>query len=155
MITKTNQSLSNIFDVEPTVPMPIVIPSETVETKVEASTQDTDFEIARLTMHNIMIKGQEAIANALVIANGSEEADSYMAVSNLIGKMTDASTKLMGLHELKMKVNAKVTAPPPPLQLGVEGQTAVNISGPVFVGTTSELSKMVQDQRKIINITGA
>lgn len=147
MITQTNQSLSNIFDVEPT--MHEVIVPEIVAPEQTAKVEDTDFEIARTTMHNILLKGSTAIENALVIANGNEEADSYNAVSNLIGKMTEASVKLMGLHEIKAKMSKPVTAPiTPQLESG-----AVSINGPVFVGTTSELSRLVMEQRKLLSNT--
>lgn len=145
MITKTNQSLSNIFGVEPTAHE--VIEHETKIVSVVENAQDTDFEIARTTMHNLLLKGQSAIENALLIANGTEEADSYNAVSNLIGKMTDATVKLMGLHEMKAKINTKQQV----AQITPELGSTTNISGPVFVGSTSELAKMISDQRKQIN----
>lgn len=148
MITKTNQALSDIFDVEPIVHEVAVVESKDIT--VTENAQETDFEIARTTMHNLLLKGQSAIENALLIANGTEEADSYNAVSNLIGKMTDATTKLMGLHETKMKLNIKQ---PQQLSPDPQGSGTVSISGPVFVGTTSELSKLILDQRKSINTT--
>lgn len=146
MITKTNQSLSNIFDVEPTA-HEVVAAEEAAPVAVEKP-EDKDFELARLAMHNILLQGSTAIENALVIANGNEEADSYNAVSNLIGKMTEASVKLMGLHEIKAKI-AKPAAPTAPQ---LEGG-AVSINGPVFVGTTSELSRLVMEQRKLLSNT--
>lgn len=150
MITKTNQGLSDVFDVTPTlvsnevalVDMKI---EDSSEPKAKQKSQDEDFELVRITMHNLLLKGQEAIENALVIANGTEEADSYNAVSNLIGKMTDASVKLMGMHEIKQKIESKpVVAPSVPAS--VEPNTT-NFSGPVFVGSTSELAKMIATQR--------
>lgn len=147
IVTKTNASLSNVFDVEPTVHEVIEHEANPV-VKIEDS-QETDFAIARATMHNLLLKGQTAIENALLIANGTEEADSYNAVSNLIGKMTDATVKLMGLHEIKAKINVKV-----PTIVPQEPGANISISGPVFCGTTSELSKMLADQRKLTNTTG-
>lgn len=148
IITKTNASLSAVFDVDPTVHE--VIEHEGNPVAVIEDSQNTDFEIARATMHNLLLKGQQAVENALVIANGTEDADSYNAVSNLIGKVTAASTKLMELHDIKMKLNVKV----PTILPQESGVPAVNISGPVFCGTTSELSKMLADQRKSTNTTG-
>lgn len=145
MITKTNQSLSNIFDVEPSTGE--VIEHEPNVSKSIEKLQDIDFEIARTTMHNILLKGQSAIENALLIANGTEEPDSYNAVSNLIGKMTDASVKLMGLHETKMKILTKSEVQ---IQSTTESSTTTNISSQVvFVGSTSELAKNISDLRKL------
>ncbi len=150
MITKTNQSLSDVFNVEPTAQDVITVEAAAQSTEILDNPASTDFEIARAAMHNILLKGSTAIDNALIIANGNEEADSYNAVSNLIGKMTEASTKLMGLHEMK----AKITKPAAPNsgqpEQNVPGN--VSISGPVFVGTTSELAKIVMQQRKPTNI---
>lgn len=150
MITKTNQGLSDVFDVTPTlvsneVALVDVTIEESSEPKAQQKSQDEDFELVRITMHNLLLKGQAAIENALIIANGTEEADSYNAVSNLIGKMTDASVKLMGMHEIKQKIESKPIAAPT-VPVSSEPNT-MNISGPVFVGSTSELAKMIATQR--------
>lgn len=150
MITKTNQSLSAVFDVEPIKHE--VIESKPIVTEAKESisaAQEIDFEIARNAMHNLLLKGQSAIENALLIANGTEEAESYNAVSNLIGKVTQASTRLMELHEIKTKLVIKAETPMPTQ----ESSNTVSISGPVFVGTTSELSKMLTNQHKTTNTT--
>ena len=145
MITKTNQALSDIFDVEPVTHA--IIEHEPVKATVE-SAHDTDFEIARLTMHNMLIKGQEAVGNALIIANGTEEADSYNALSTLIKTMTDASSKLMGLHEIRAKIVKPVTQSTPQ----IEATNNTTISGPVvFVGSTSELASAISSNRKLYN----
>lgn len=150
MITKTNHGLSNVFDVTPTlVSNEVVLVAATSEDssipKVQQKSQDEDFELVRVTMHNLLLKGQAAIENALIIANGTEEADSYNAVSNLIGKMTEASVKLMSMHEIKQKIESKpVVAPAVPVS---SEPNTTNFSGPVFVGSTSELAKMIATQR--------
>lgn len=144
MITKTNQSLSNIFDVEPSTGE--IIESKP-EIKVDSTVQDTDFEIARTTMHNLLLKGQSALENAILIANGTEEPESYNAVSALIAKMTDTSVKLMGLHEIKSKLAIKS---PSNLQTPNLESTTTNISSQVvFVGSTSEMAKAIFDTQKL------
>lgn len=152
MITKTNESLSNIFDVEPSTGEVIeqIVPDIACnDSTVKIKSEDADLEICRTTMHNLLLQGQRSLENAIIIANGTEDADSFNAVSTLIGKMTDASTKLMGLHEIKAKINRPVVMPQPVAQLQpTAGST--NISGPVvFVGSTSEFAKNITDIRKL------
>lgn len=146
MITKTDQSLSNIFDVTPTTNEVVKYESATDVTAVTNKTsQDTDFDIARTTIHNLLLKGQQSLDNAIIIANGTEEADSFNAVTNLIAKMTEASVKLMGLHEIKSKITKPtILTPDTPHESGT-----MNINGPVFVGSTSELSAFITKQQKL------
>lgn len=150
MITKTNQSLSEVFDVTPESAM--TVSEQIVEDVDEMSSdagskhdkdRDADFELARATMHSILLIGQQSLKNAAIIADGTEEPDSYNAVSSLISRITDASTKLMGLHDMKMKLTTKPTAPVAPTTTTGNGNTT--ISGPVvFVGSTTEMSRMAR-----------
>lgn len=163
MVTKIEQSLADKFDLDPaaeTNDLPIESTAETPQTEPEAPKEeprtievkanedlDEDFEIARKTMHNLLLKGQQTLENAIIIADGTEDPESYNAVSSLIGRLTSASNKLLELHQQKEKL-----IPSPAKMMGGEtalptGQT--NITGPVFCGTTSELSKAIIEMRKL------
>jgi len=149
MITKTDQSLSDVFDVTPVGQQVAVqaTPPAVIEKPVNIEPVDKDlmddFQIARTMIQGLLVRGADAMENAILIANGTEDPKSFEAVTNLIGKLTDASEKLVGLHEKKNKSATKVAAQPEMPQGG-----NINMTGPVFVGSTSELAKMINDSRK-------
>ena len=154
IVSKTDQSLSDIFDVEPIGVMTrtdvVVEKVNVVSAEVKSPTEQNqdlndDFAIARMTMHNILIRSQETLETAILIANGSEDPKSFDIVSNLIGKITDASSKLIILHSLKNNATPKsVSSEVAP----VTTPGAVQVHGPVFVGSTSELALMITNSRK-------
>ena len=142
MVTKTNRALSDVFDVQPThADIVDYVPIDNSKKSLE-----TDFDVARSTMHNLLLKGQQSLEQAILIANGTEDPESFNAVSTLIGKMTDASIKLIGIHEAKMKVENKIEVKVPPEQHA----STMNVNGPVFVGSTSEFAKFLSDKTKVI-----
>jgi hypothetical protein len=78
--------------------------------------------------------GKNTLENAVMIANGSEDPKSFDSVAKLMDSIGSLSDKLVGIHT-KNKV-APVAAINNP-----EGGTTIN--GPVFVGSTTEFSKMI------------
>lgn len=156
MITKTNRALSDVFDVEPieekfpatddTFDVVEVPPTE--ENKDQVA-MDNDFEIARVTMHNLLLKGQSTLENAIIVANGTEDPDSFNAVSKMVDTLVKVSGKLMDIHETKQKLknpapkgaDGAVTAPIAP--------SSTNINGPVFVGSTSELAAFLNKNKHL------
>ena len=147
--TKTAQAFGDIFDVEPTMSNIVSAEPLPITEKKDVSSADTDFEIARASIHNALLKSQNALENAFIIANGTEDPDSYNAASKLVERIVDASTKLMSLHDIKNKVTPKTGGVVPVQEtLHSEGTSTTTITGPVFVGSTSELAKLLTSQRQ-------
>lgn len=146
MSVKTNNSLSEIFDVNP-ITGETVVPQ--VVAKVDESKPDTkldnDFELARTTIQNAILKASHSLEVASLVAAGTEDSKSFDAVGNLVSKLVDASEKLVGIHEKKAKAEPKKIAGG---IIDQTGENTTNINGPVFVGSTSELAKFLSDRNK-------
>lgn len=143
MVTNTDKSLSQIFDVMPTKMNGTIIEAKiapVINTQTPVAKLDDDFELARLMMHSLMIKGANSLDTALLIANGTEDPKAFDAVSKLISNLTDVSERLISLHEKRHKSTTPVAS--------VQSENSTNILGPVFVGSTSELALMINNARK-------
>lgn len=139
---KTDDSLSQVFDVEPLRQGEVIqggneiIPSSN---KVEENV-DHDYEISRSNLHQLLVQGQDALFHALEIAKQSEHPRAFEVVGNLMNQLADINEKLLKLSEKKMKIDN-----PAPVK-GQESKQVTNNA--IFVGSTSELAKLVQDMNK-------
>jgi hypothetical protein len=99
---------------------------------------DKDYEYSRSNYYTIIEKGQEAIINALDLAQELDTARGYEVVGHLIKSVSDATDKLLDLQK-KMK------------EMGEEkfqkGPSTVT-NNVVFTGTTAEALKLIKKQLK-------
>ena len=110
-----------------------VIPRE----KPDRLTKDDitkDYEYTRGNLYSIIEKGQEAINGILELAQDSEMPRAYEVAGQLIKSVSDATDKLMDLQKKLKDVNEE----------DAKGPTNVT-NNALFVGSTSELSKMLKD----------
>ena len=125
-----------------------IAPSEVVVDKPETVgiqkpprlTQDDitkDYEYTRGNLYSIIEKGQEAINGILELAQESEMPRAYEVAGQLIKNVADATDKLMDLQKKLKEVNEEEK---------VKGPSTVNNA--LFVGSTSELSKLLKAQSK-------
>lgn len=148
--TKTNIALSELFDVDPsTGEIFDVVPTDNSkrlpsDPRKENLKLEDDFELARSMMHSLLLKGANSLDNALLVANGTEDPKAFDAVSKLISNLTDVSEKLIELHGRKVRSKAATPSDGKPIEAG-----STNITGPVFVGSTSELALMITKDRQI------
>ena len=91
-----------------------------------------DYEYTRGNLYSIIEKGQEAIDGILEIAQESEMPRAYEVAGQLIKNVSDATDKLMDLQKKVKDVNED--AP----------KTNNVTNNALFVGSTSELSKMLK-----------
>ena len=128
-------NLDDAFDIESTI-----VPSEKVgitpEQKPDRLTKtdiDKDYEYTRGNLYSIIEKGQEAINGILELAQESEMPRAYEVAGQLIKSVSDATDKLMDLQKKLKDVNKEEEA---------KGPSTVNNA--LFVGSTSELSKILK-----------
>jgi hypothetical protein len=140
---KSDENLSKIFDVEPlkqgevaSVGQEIVPASNKVEENV-----DYDYDSARNNLHKLLNQGQDALYHALEIAKQSEHPRAFEVVGNLMKQLADTNEQLLALSERKQKLDA------PKQQEGQPSKQVTN-NNAIFVGSTSELSKMIKDMNK-------
>lgn len=99
---------------------------------------DTDYKYSRDSYYMIIEKGQEAISNALDLAQELDTPRGYEVVGHLIKSVSDAADKLMDLQKKMKDMNEEKVQKGP--------STVTN--NVVFTGTTAEALKLIKQQLK-------
>lgn len=134
----TFEPIDNALDIESS----IMKKDESVETSLseELITPDKmpdtqrDYEYTRANLYSLIEKGQEAVNGALELAGEGDSARSYEVAGQLIKHVADVADKLMDLQK-KVKDMEETTI--------TNNNTNVT-NNAVFVGSTSELQKMLK-----------
>lgn len=133
----TDESLSKLFDVEPTPKME-VLPAETTSEVIHTSDKiEADYDATRDNLNELLLKGKEALETALTVAKQSEHPRAFEVVGNLIKQLADVNQQLMDIHQQKRK-----------LEEPSKSSKNVTTNNAIFVGSTSELSKMISNMTK-------
>ena len=119
-------------------------PKELDLTKVESEEEvaedrndrASDYEYTRNQLYALIEKGQEAVNGALELAQEGDSARSYEVAINGIKNVSEVTEKLLDLQKKIKEIDAEV------VQSG--GSTNVT-NNSVFVGSTSELQKMIKE----------
>ena len=93
---------------------------------------EKDYEYSRANLYSIIEKGQEAINGIMEVAGESASPRAYEVAGQLIKSVADTTDKLMDLQKKVKDVNED--AP----------KTNNVTNNSLFVGSTSELSKMLK-----------
>ena len=102
--------------------------------KVEEKDVGKDYDYTRGNLYSLIEKGQEAINGIMEVAGETASPRAYEVAGQLIKSVADTTDKLADLHK-KVK---DIEADNPKTQ-----NTVTNNA--LFVGSTSELSKMLKD----------
>ena len=98
-----------------------------------------DYEYSRETYYDLIEKGKAALEDMIEVARESEHPRAFEVLSGMIKNVSDVNDRLMDLHKKKKAYDQKdvlqVTAP--------EGTT-----NNLFVGSTVDLQRMLQDMNK-------
>lgn len=100
---------------------------------------DNDFEYARQTYHDILAKGSEAMDDMMEVAKSTEHPRAFEVLATTMKTMADVTNNLLDLHKKKKDIRSKG-----PLSLPSTPVTNNNL----FVGSTTDLQKMLMDQLK-------
>ena len=95
-----------------------------------------DYEYSRGQLYNLVEKGQEAINGILDVAQNSDHPRAYEVAGNLIKNVADITDKLVDLQGKMKDINQETT------------KTTNNVTNAMFVGSTSELQKMLKEMGK-------
>lgn len=130
-----DDKLSEVFDVTPIEKTEVVVQP----TIVDSSNADfeRDFETTRSNLHSLLQQGQDALFHALSVAKQSEHPRAFEVVGGLVKHLSDINAQLLDLHKKKNSIEAPT-----------KKETAITNNNAIFVGSTSELSKMLNDLRK-------
>ena len=128
-------SLNDTFNTDPVESTEIVKEQKRKE-QIQKLTDDVskDYDYTRGNLYSLIEKGQEAINGIMEVAGETASPRAYEVAGQLIKSVADTTDKLADLHK-KVK---DIEADNPKTQ-----NTVTNNA--LFVGSTSELSKMLKD----------
>ena len=133
MKTSKFDDLNDTFNVETDIVPAEVSEIQKKEVKASDDHIQKDYEYTRGNLYSIIEKGQEAINGILELAQDSEMPRAYEVAGQLIKSVSDATDKLMDLQKKLKDGNKEEEA---------KGPSTVNNA--LFVGSTSELSKILK-----------
>jgi hypothetical protein len=130
---KINEKLSEIFDVEP-IPLEVQEPQKEIVPIESSNPIESDTEIARQNIKELIQKGHKAVDELAVVARDSQHPRAYEVMATLIKNMSDLNKDLLELH--KRKKDLMVTSQ--------NKAGDVNVEKALFVGSTAELMKLLK-----------
>ena len=133
---KSFDSLDQTFDITPVVdeaPKPIKKVKPIIQID-KGEDREKDYTYARAQLYDIVEKMQESLNDAMDVAQQSEHPRAFEVVFNGAKHTADIVDKLADLHK---KMNDLEKEDPKP--------TATNVQNNMFVGSTSELMKMLKE----------
>jgi hypothetical protein len=140
-MSKFEKSMSEIFDVEVKVEQSVqeILPSVQEPTKFGTPARleqdlDQDYEESRKTIKDLVNKGNQAIDHLLAIASESEHPRAFEVVATLIKNTADANEKLMTMQKAVRDMK------------NIKQKSDVTVDKAIFIGSTSELSKLIKAQ---------
>ena len=118
---------------------PVNKPTRTSPKNIKSGKEDItkDYEYSRAQLYSLVEKGQEAVDGALDVAQQSDSARAYEVAGQLIKHVADTADKLIDLQK-KMKDIDEVK----------DSKTTNVTNNSLFVGSTSDLQKMLKDTMK-------
>jgi hypothetical protein len=143
-MSKFEQSMQQIFDVEPKAVTNSQVTTTTVTNNTPAKTDvvnldkdlDNDYEESRQTIKELVKKGNDAIDHLLAIATDTEHPRAFEVVATLIKNTAEANEKLMTMQKaVRDMKNLK------------QKDGGVNVDKAIFVGSTAELNKLLKGKK--------
>lgn len=129
-----DDKLSQVFDIEPIIKNEVITQQDVVVSKNDKL--ESDYETTRANLHALLIQGQDALNHALEVAKASEHPRAFEVVGGLMKHVADINTQLLDLHKKKQSIEAP------------DKKTQSTTNNSIFVGSTTDLSKMLNDLRK-------
>lgn len=141
-MSKIDDNLSEMLNI-PTTSTVIDQPTDVVVRNKKEEILETDlmkdYEESRKQLKEIVSKGAGAIDDILAIARESEHPRAFEVAATMIKTVADANEKLLLMQKQMKEITGTKTQ-----NLNV-GKAAI------FVGSTSELSKMIKNEIKTID----
>ena len=140
-----DQNMSEIFD----LPAPVEkVQGEIITTTGEVipptnERVETDYDKTRSNLYTLLQQGQDALNHALEVAKASEHPRAFEVVGNLMKNLSDINHQLLDLHTKRQELKEIQTAPK-----NGKGAPPSVTNNSIFVGSTAELSKTIENMRK-------
>ena len=101
----------------------------------EDDNPDTDFETGRGELYKLLEKGNEAIDGILALAKEGEHPRAYEVAGQLIKTQSEVAQNLLDLRDKLKKIK------------DVKELGPKNVTNALFVGSTTELQKMIKKNK--------
>ena len=108
-------------------PVPAVVPQN--------ADVDTDFDTGRGELYKLLEKGNQAIDGILALAKEGEHPRAYEVAGQLIKSQSEIAQNLLDLQDKLKKIK------------DIKGETPKNVTNALFVGSTTELQKMIKKNK--------
>ena len=97
--------------------------------------KEVDYKYSRENFYNLIEKGQDAIEGILDVAKQSDHPRSYEVAGQLIKTVSEVSQNLLDLQDKLKKVK------------DIPDKGPKNVTNALFVGSTTELQKMLKEKK--------
>lgn len=122
-----NDPIAEALDLTPIEPKEIVVSTLQV---------DDEYEAAKANMETIVDVGTNALKELSSMAQASQDPRIYRVLTELIAAMTNANKEIIQMK----KTNSEIKEP--------EGKNPTTVNNNMFVGSTAELAKMLEELKK-------
>lgn len=111
------------------------INTSTGEVMPPDSQVEDDFDFARKNLYDVIGKSQEALEDMIDVARQSQHPRAYEVLNQMLKNVADISKDLIDLQKKKKDLVKK------------EESSPQSVHNNLFVGTTADLAKMIEDAR--------
>jgi hypothetical protein len=137
---KIDEELSKVFDIEPMKNSELIDVDGSVIAPTDEKVEN-DYNAIRNNLYSILNQGQEALLHALDVAKQSEHPRAFEVVGNLMKNLSDINHQIIDLHTKRTVLESKSTK--------TKDEVVKNVTNnSIFVGSTTELSKMIEQMKK-------
>lgn len=145
---KSTDELNKVFGIVPEV---VEIKSDIIKESIPESEGEkdiqSDYDLARHTLRNLIEKGEEALDDMMAVAKGSEHPRAFEVTSTLVNTIAGAAKDLMSLQKTMKDIKKPLAG-----ETSNNPQNVTN-NNIVFQGSTSELLNHIKEARnKVIDI---
>lgn len=136
-----DDKLNKIFELEPVESGNIMPRQNDIVQNIPRDEQlDSDYEHVRGNIRELLTTGRSALYDMIEVAKQSEHPRSYEVVGTLMKQLADMNQQLLDVHQQKQKLSGTD-------KKDKESPSSVT-NNAIFVGSTNELSKMIQNMKK-------
>ena len=108
----------------------------------EEKNVDNDYKYSRDTYYELVEKGKQSLELMIEVARESEHPRAFAVLSGMIKNISDVNDRLMDLNKKKKDIDKKD-----------EVKKIANTTNNLFVGSTTELQKLLKNESEIVNVT--
>ena len=114
---------------------PLEVVNEKPDVVVPQADVDTDFDTGRGELYKLLEKGNQAIDGILALAKEGEHPRAYEVAGQLIKTQSEVAQNLLDLRDKLKKIK------------DVKELGPKNVTNALFVGSTTELQKMIKKNK--------